>query len=100
MTPCPLNGCNLCLTRTIFRKCITERKYQLIFAKSLVRNFIARNNNIKPCPNPKCNLSIRVPVSILKEIKKNDNTLSFLDSMIFVEKSNAKIMKNVIISVS
>ena len=71
MTPCPLNGCNLYLTRTIFKKCITERKYQLIFAKSLVRNFIARNNNIKPCPNPKCNLSIRVPVSILKEIKCN-----------------------------
>ena len=69
MTPCPLKGCNLYLTRTIFKQCITEKRYQIIFAKSLVRNFIARNNNIKPCPNPKCNLSIRVPVSIAKEIK-------------------------------
>ena len=71
MTPCPLKGCNLYLTRTIFRKCITDKKYQLIFAKSLVRNFIARNNNIKSCPNPRCNLSIRVPVSMAKEIKCN-----------------------------
>ena len=71
MTPCPLKGCNLFLTRTIFKKCITEKKYQRIFAKSLVRNFIARNNNIKPCPNPRCNLSIRVPVSLAKEIKCN-----------------------------
>ena len=69
MTPCPLKGCNLNLTRTIFKKCITEKKYQLIFAKSLVRNFIARSNNIKSCPNPKCNLSVRVPVSLSKEIK-------------------------------
>ena len=69
MTPCPLKGCNLYVTRTIFKQCITEKRYQIIFAKSLVRNFIARNNNIKPCPNPKCNLSIRVPVSIAKEIK-------------------------------
>ena len=69
MTPCPLKNCNLYLTRTIFKKCITEKKYQLIFAKSLIRNFIARNNNIKPCPNPRCNLSIRVPVSLAKEIK-------------------------------
>ena len=69
MTPCPLKGCNLYLTRTIFKQCITEKRYQIIFAKSLVRNFIARNNNIKPCPNPKCNLSIRVPVSIAKDIK-------------------------------
>ena len=69
MTPCPLKGCNLNLTRSIFKKCITEKKYQLIFAKSLVRNFISRNNNIKPCPNPRCNLSIKVPVSLAKEIK-------------------------------
>jgi ariadne-1 len=69
MTPCPLKGCNLYLTRSIFKKYITEKKYQLIFAKSLVRNFIARSKNIKSCPNPRCNLSIRVPVSLAKEIK-------------------------------
>ena len=69
MTPCPLKGCNLYLTRSIFKKYITDKKYQLIFAKSLVRNFIARNHNIKSCPNPRCNLSIRVPVSLAKEIK-------------------------------
>ena len=68
ITPCPLKGCNLYLTRTIFKKCIKEKRYQIIFAKSLVRNFIARNNNIKSCPNPRCNLSIRVPVSLAKEI--------------------------------
>ena len=27
-TPCPLNGCNLYLTRTIFKKCITEKNMQ------------------------------------------------------------------------
>ena len=42
MTPCPLKGCNLYVTRTIFKQCITEKRYQIIFAKSLVRNFIAR----------------------------------------------------------
>ena len=30
-TCCPLKGCNLNLTRTIFRKCITEKKYQMIY---------------------------------------------------------------------
>ena len=68
-TPCPLNGCNLYLTRTIFKKCITERKMQRIFAKSVVRNFTVTNKNIKSCPNPKCNVSIRVQNNIAKEIK-------------------------------
>ena len=69
MTRCPLKGCNLNLTRTIFRKCLTEKKYQMIFAKSLIRNFISKNKNIKACPNPLCNLSIRVPVALPREIK-------------------------------
>ena len=69
MTRCPLKGCNLNLTRTIFRKCLTEKKYQMIFAKSLIRNFISRNKNIKACPNPRCNLTIRVPVALPREIK-------------------------------
>ena len=74
-TPCPLNGCNLYLTRTIFKKCITKKKMQKIFAKSVVRNFILTNKNIKLCPNPKCNLSIRVQNNISKEIKCQCGTI-------------------------
>jgi ariadne-1 len=68
-TPCPLSGCNLYLTRTIFKKCITERSMQRIFAKSVVRNFTVTNKEIKSCPNPRCNISVRVQDSIAKEIK-------------------------------
>ena len=68
-TPCPLNGCNLYLTRTIYKKCIVELKYKKIFAKNLIRNFLITNKEIKTCPNPKCNLSIRVQNAIPKEIK-------------------------------
>lgn len=68
-TQCPLNGCNLYLTRTIFKKCITEKSMQRIFAKSLVRNFTVTNKNIKSCPNPRCNVSIKVEDNIAKEIK-------------------------------
>ena len=67
-TLCPLNGCNLYLTRTIFRKCITEKKMQKKFAKSVVFNFIRTNKNIKICPNLKCNFSIKVQDNIPKEI--------------------------------
>ena len=68
-TSCPMSGCNLYITRTIFKQCITELKYKIIFAKSLIRNFLVTNKEIKTCPNPKCNLSIRVQNSIPKEIK-------------------------------
>ena len=68
-TPCPLSGCNLYITRTIFKKCITEKKMQIMFAKSVVRNFTLTNKDIKLCPNPKCNVSIRVQGNLAKEIK-------------------------------
>ena len=68
-TSCPMNGCNLYITRTLYKNCITELKYKKIFAKNLIRNFLITNKEIKTCPNPKCNLSIRVQNSIAKEIK-------------------------------
>ena len=68
-TFCPLSGCNLYLTRAIFKECIKEKKMQRIFAKSVIRNFTVTNKEIKPCPNPKCNISIRVQDKIAKEIK-------------------------------
>ena len=74
-TPCPLIGCNLYLTRTIFKQCITEKKMQRIFAKSVIRNFTVTNKEIKPCPNPKCNVSIRVQNNIAKEIKCQCGTI-------------------------
>ena len=33
ITTCPLKGCNLILTHTIFKKCIKEKIYKIIFAK-------------------------------------------------------------------
>ena len=68
-TSCPLNGCNLYLTRTIYKKCITEKKMQKLFARSVIFNFIKTNKNIKICPNPSCNYSIKVKDNIEKEIK-------------------------------
>ncbi len=68
-TLCPMNGCNLYITRNLYKKCIKEKKYQIIFAKSIIRNFLITNKEIKTCPNQKCNLSIRVQNSIPKEIK-------------------------------
>ena len=46
-----------------------KKKMQRIFAKSIIRNFTVTNKEIKSCPNPKCNLSIRVQNNIAKEIK-------------------------------
>ena len=68
-TPCPLNGCNLYVTRSIFKKCVTEKKKQKIFAKSLVKNFIFSSKDIKLCPNQECNKSVRVLGSKTCEIK-------------------------------
>ena len=68
-TYCPLDGCNLYLTRTIYKKCITDKKYQRIFAKSVIRNFTITNKDIKSCPNPYCNVSIKAQNNIAKEIK-------------------------------
>ena len=74
-TFCPLKGCNLYLTRTIYRKCITEKKMQIIFAKSIISNFIQTNKNIKICPNPSCNYSIKSQDNLPKEIKCKCGTL-------------------------
>ena len=74
-TPCPLDGCNLYLTRTIYKKCITEKQYQRIFAKSVVRNFTVTSKDIKSCPNPRCNLSIKSQGNIAKEIKCQCGTI-------------------------
>ena len=74
-TSCPLNGCNLYLTRTIFKKCITEKNMQRIFVKSLVRNFTVTSKDIKSCPNPRCNVSIRAQNNIAKEIKCQCGTI-------------------------
>ena len=65
---CPLNGCNLYLTRTIYKKCITEIEKQRIFANSVVFNFIRTNKDVTMCSNPKCNYSVKVH-NKLKEIK-------------------------------
>ena len=56
------------LTRTIYKKCITEIEKQKIFAKSVVFNFIRTNKDVTMCPNPKCNYSVKVQ-NKLKEIK-------------------------------
>ena len=78
ITPCPLSGCNLYLTRTIFKRCISQTKMKIIFAKSVVRNFTLTNKDIKLCPNPKCNVSIRVHGNLAKEIKcQCDNIFCF-----------------------
>lgn len=69
-TPCPLHGCNFIVTSNLFKKCFKNNEDAMnIYNKCLLRNFTESNSDIKLCPNPKCDLCIKVPGHGSIEIK-------------------------------
>ena len=69
-TPCPLSGCNYIVTHDIFDKCFKDDSDSLkIYNKCLIRNFTESNSDIKLCPNPKCDVIIKLPGHGMVEIK-------------------------------
>ena len=69
-THCPLAGCNFIVTHTIFEKCLKNDQDSLkVYEKCLIRNFTELNSDIKLCPNPKCDVIIKLPGHGMIEIK-------------------------------
>ena len=68
-TLCPLKGCNLYVTRSIFKKCIDNEMMIKIYEESIKNIFINKNKNIKKCPNKDCNYFIKYGINISKEIE-------------------------------
>ena len=68
-TLCPLNGCNLYVTRSIYKKCIKDEKMLEIYEENVKNIFINKNKNIKKCPNKKCHYLIKSQDNLEKEIK-------------------------------
>jgi len=61
-TPCPIKGCNFIVRPDIFEKCLQNFPEHLqIYNKCLLRNFTDSNSDIKLCPNPKCDVIIKLP---------------------------------------
>ena len=68
-TLCPLQGCNLYVTRSIYKKCIKDEEMLKIYEENIKNIFINKNKNIKKCPNKYCNYFIKSHFNIAKEIK-------------------------------
>ena len=68
--PCPLTGCNYIVTHNFFTKLLKNDKDSLkIYNKCLIRNFTESNSDIKLCPNPKCDVIVKVPGHGMIEVK-------------------------------
>ena len=68
--PCPLSGCNFIVTSDIFKKLLKNDKDSLkIYNKCLIRNFTESNSDIKLCPNPKCDVIVKVPGHGMVDVK-------------------------------
>ena len=69
-TTCPLSGCNFLVTHDIFEKLLKNDKDSLKkYNKCLMRNFTESNSDIKLCPNPKCDVIVKVPGHGMIEVK-------------------------------
>ena len=69
-TKCPMKNCNFNVTESIFKKCLADDKKLLsIYKKCILRNFTESNIDIKMCPNPDCNLCVKLPGHGMYEIK-------------------------------
>ena len=67
---CPLIGCNYVVTHNIFEQCLKNDKDSFkIYQKCLIRNFTESNSDIKFCPNPKCDVIVKLPGHGMIEIK-------------------------------
>ena len=69
-TKCPMTGCNYTVSPEIFRKIFQNSKDDLqLYNKCLLRNFTDSNSDIKLCPNPRCDVIVKVPGHGMIEIK-------------------------------
>lgn len=68
-SPCPLKGCNLYITKSIYKECIKDEVMIEVYEENIKSNFINKNKNIKKCPNKKCNYLIKSQDNLPKEIK-------------------------------
>jgi len=68
--PCPFSGCNFIVTHDIFTKLLNNDPVSLkAYNKCLIRNFTESNSDIKLCPNPKCDVIVKVPGHGMIEVK-------------------------------
>ena len=69
-THCPLGQCNYIVSHEYFTKLLANDKEALnAYNKCLIRNFTESNSDIKLCPNPKCDVIIKLPGHGMVEIK-------------------------------
>ena len=69
-TKCPMVYCNYQVPSTIFQKLLADDTIAFnIYNKCLIRNFTESNADIKPCPNPKCDIIIKLPGHGMIEVK-------------------------------
>ena len=69
-TPCPISGCNFIVRPDIFRKCFENLPDQLqIYNKCILRNFMDSNSDLKLCPNPTCDVIVKVPGHGMIDVK-------------------------------
>ena len=69
-TKCPMQYCNFQVPSAYFKKILKERPEELaIYNKCLMRNFTESNSDIKLCPNPKCDVIVKLPGHGMIEVK-------------------------------
>ena len=69
-TKCPMQFCNFTVPSALFNKIFQNDPTQLaIYHKCLIRNFTESNADIKLCPNPKCDIIIKLPGHGMIEVK-------------------------------
>ena len=67
---CPMQYCNFQVPSEIFLKVLKYDKEKLnIYNKCLIRNFTESNADIKLCPNPKCDIIVKLPGHGMIEVK-------------------------------
>ena len=67
---CPMQYCNFQVPSEIFLKVLKGDKEKLnIYNKCLMRNFTESNADIKLCPNPKCDIIVKLPGHGMIEVK-------------------------------
>ena len=68
-TKCPMQFCNFQVNSEIIKKMFADQPDEMnIYKKCLIRNFTESNADIKLCPNPKCDLFIKLPGHGMEEI--------------------------------
>ena len=61
-TKCPMQYCNFQVHSEVIKRMFANQPYEMnIYNKCLMRNFTESNADIKLCPNPKCDIIIKLP---------------------------------------